>query len=106
MNYELTVILPEEAKSEDVMRIVDIIHKHDGTIKKYTSDGVKRLAYPITKERLHEQGLYVYFEINDLSYEAMRGVNEDLDYYDNALRYLLVKQDPVRVELEKRAGNY
>ena len=93
MKYELTVVAPEEATGKDIIRIMSVVDKNGGTITKYTRDGVKRLAYPITlRDRRYEQGLYLYIEFEKDGYPTE--TSNDLNGRDEVVRYLLLRGAP------------
>lgn len=90
MKYELTVITPEETTGKEIIRIMSVIDKNGGTITKYTRDGVKKLAYPITlRDKRYERGLYLYIEFEKDSFPTE--IAGDFNRRESIVRYLLVK---------------
>lgn len=88
-NYELTILVDEIAPQEVIDGLTEKV-KGYGKITKIEDDGVKRLAYPVQKVRLHEKAHYLYYTLeleNDVPAELSRNLNID----DNVVRYLLVR---------------
>lgn len=90
MKYELTVIAPEDITGRDILKIMSVIDRNGGKITKYISEGVKRLAYPITLRGVrYEQGLYLYIEFEKDG--SPTDISSDFNIRDSIIRYLLVR---------------
>lgn len=87
--YELTIIVDETATQETIDELTEKL-KEFGKVTKVEDDGVKRLAYPIQRVRLHEKGHFMFYQL-ELENGAPQMVSEYLSYNDNALRHLLVR---------------
>lgn len=89
MFYELAFWIKLDASpEEEVKKILDLIKKHKGEV--FYESGVKKrkMAYPINKEIMGYFG-YVLFRGGK---ETPVKVNEDLRFFKNILRYLIVKR--------------
>lgn len=88
-NYELTILVDEIAPQEVIDGLTEKV-KGYGKITSFEDDGVKRLAYPVQKVRLHEKAHYLYYTL-----ELEDGVPAKLSSYlnigDYVVRYLLVR---------------
>lgn len=88
-NYELTILADELAPQEAIDELTERIKKY-GEITLFDDEGVKRLAYPIQRERLHEKARYLYYEL-ELENGAPDKLSSDLNIDDTSIRYLLVR---------------
>lgn len=88
-NYELTILVDEIAPQEVIDGLTEKI-KGYGKITEFEDDGVKRLAYPIQRVRLHEKAHYLFYEL-ELEDDAPAKLSSDLNLDDNVVRYLLVR---------------
>lgn len=88
-NYELTILVDEIAPQEVIDGLTEKI-KGYGKITSFEDDGVKRLAYPIQKVRLHEKARYLFY-ILELENDVPAKLSSDLNIDDNVVRYLLVR---------------
>lgn len=88
-NYELTILVSEDAPQEVINGLTKKI-KGYGKITRLDDEGVKRLAYPIQRVRLHEKARYLYYEMT-IEGDNWRELSNDLNTDDNIVRYLLVR---------------
>lgn len=88
-NYELTILADEIAPQEAIDGLTEKI-KGYGKITSFEDDGVKRLAYPIQRERLHEKTRYLYYTL-ELEDGVPAKLSTNLNTDDNIVRYLLVR---------------
>lgn len=88
-NYELTILVDEDAPQEVIDGLTEKVKEH-GKITSIEDDGVKRLAYPIQKVRLHEKAHYLFYtlELEDGVHAELAG---NLNRDDDIVRYLLVR---------------
>ena len=87
--YELTIIMDEMATQEAIDELTGKL-KEFGKVSKVEDWGVKRLAYPIQRVRLHEKGHFMFYQL-ELKNLVPQRISEYLSYNDNALRHLLVR---------------
>lgn len=87
--YELTIIMDEMETQEAIDELTGKL-KEFGKVSKVEDWGVKRLAYPIQRMRLHENGHYMFYHL-ELENLAPQRISEYLSYNDNAVRHLLVR---------------
>lgn len=87
--YELTIIVDETATQEAIDELTKKIEEY-GKITKLEDEGVKRLAYPIQRVRLHENGRFILYCL-ELKNMAPQRICEYLSYNDDVVRYLLVR---------------
>lgn len=87
--YELTILADEMAPQEAVDEVTKSVRRH-GKITKFDNEGIKRLAYPIQRVRLHYKARYLYYEL-ELEGEAPAELSGNLNLNDNIVRYLLVR---------------
>ena len=88
-NYELTILVDEIAPQEVIDGLTEKV-KGYGKITKIEDDGVKRLAYPVQKVRLHEKAHYLYYTL-ELEDGVPAKLSTNLNTDDNIVRYLLVR---------------
>lgn len=88
-NYELTILVDEDAPQEVIDGLTEKI-KGYGKITSIEDDGVKRLAYPIQKVRLHEKAHYLYYTL-ELEDGVPAKLSTNLNTDDNIVRHLLVR---------------
>lgn len=91
--YELCVVvsakLEDDARTELVDRVKEVITRFEGTVTDVDDWGKKRLAYEI--EKMHEAFYYfIHFESEP---EAPAKIEGRLRIMDGVLRYLCVRQD-------------
>ena len=87
--YELTILMDDTAPQEMIDGLTEAI-KGYGTVVKLEDGGVKRLAYPLQRARLHEKARYLYYDL-ELEGGAPFNLSNHLNTYDNVVRHLLVK---------------
>ena len=88
-NYELTILVDEIAPQEVIDGLTEKV-KGYGKITKIEDDGVKRLAYPVQKVRLHEKAHYLYYTL-ELENDVPTKLSTNLNIDDDVVRYLLVR---------------
>lgn len=88
-NYELTILVDEIAPQEVIDGLTKKV-KGYGKIIGFEDDGVKRLAYPIQKVRLHEKARYLFYTV-ELENDVPAKLSSNLNIDDNIVRYLLVR---------------
>lgn len=88
-NYELTILVDEIAPQEVIDGLTEKV-KGYGKITKIEDDGVKRLAYPVQKVRLHEKAHYLYYTL-ELEDGVPAKLSSNLNTDDDIVRYLLVR---------------
>lgn len=88
-NYELTILVDEVAPQEVIDGLTEKI-KGWGKSVKFEDDGVKRLAYPIQKVRLHEKAHFLFYTL-ELENDMPVKISSNLNIDDNVVRYLLVR---------------
>lgn len=91
-NYELTVILQSNAKTEESKNTVkETLSKHGITIKEDLSWGVKRLAYPIREQK---DGFYMHLVV-EANAKSINEIAADFHVNREILRHMaVVRQDP------------
>lgn len=87
--HELTILVDEIAPQEVIDGLTEKV-KGYGKITKIEDDGVKRLAYPVQKVRLHEKAHYLYYTL-ELEDGVPAKLSSNLNIDDNIVRYLLVR---------------
>lgn len=87
--YELTILMDEGATDKDIEAMTKRVEEY-GTVVKFEDDGVKRLAYPIQRERLHEKTHYLYYTL-ELEDGVPAKLSSNLNTDDDIVRYLLVR---------------
>jgi small subunit ribosomal protein S6 len=107
-NYELTVLIHPDLDVDldaPLNKVRDIIKSAGGQIVKEDNWGKKRLMYTIKKQ---DFAIYVYMDLA-LPADAPLKISNTLNITDEALRYLLVKQDEkalkAQAEEAARVGN-
>ena len=88
-NYELTILMDEGATDKDIEEMTKRVERY-GKITSFEDDGVKRLAYPVQKVRLHEKAHYLYYTL-ELEDGVPAKLSSSLNTDDNIVRYLLVR---------------
>lgn len=88
-NYELTILVDEIAPQEVIDGLTEKVEGY-GKITKIEDDGVKRLAYPVQKVRLHEKAHYLYYTL-ELEDGVPAKLSTNLNTDDDIVRYLLVR---------------
>lgn len=88
-NYELTILMDEGATDKDIEAMTKRVERY-GKITSFEDDGVKRLAYPIQKVRLHEKAHYLYYTL-ELEDGVPAKLSSNLNIDDDIVRYLLVR---------------
>lgn len=88
-NYELTILMDEGATDKDIEAMTKRVERY-GKITSFEDDGVKRLAYPIQMERLHEKTRYLFYTMT-IEGDDWRELNNDFNANENIIRYLLVR---------------
>lgn len=95
MIYEITIITTEETTAEDMAEIKQAIMDH-AEIKTEADDGIKSLAYPITRRgKEHTKGHYLFYTA-DIEGKNYQPIASEYNGMDQVLRYLIVKQDTRR----------
>jgi ribosomal protein S6 len=87
--YELAFWIKLDANpEEELKKIIELIKKYKGDV--FYESGLKkrRTAYPIQKEIM---GYFGYVLFNGTKETPVK-VNEDLRFFKNVLRYLIVKR--------------
>ena len=87
--YELTILMDEGATDKDIEAMTKRVERY-GTVVEFEDDGVKRLAYPIQRERLHEKTRYLFYTMI-IEGDKWRELNDDFNTNKNIIRYLLVR---------------
>lgn len=91
--YEMTLVLRADLSDSDLTiqleTIQGWIEANGGKIAHVDHWGLRRLAYPIAKQR---DGYYVLFEV-ELPPNAPTGIEQDLRIAENVLRYLIIRKD-------------
>lgn len=87
--YELTILVDEIAPQEVIDGLTEKIKRY-GKITKYEDEGVKKLAYPIQRVRLHEKARYLYYEL-ELEDDTPAELSGELCIDDVSIRHLLVR---------------
>ncbi len=88
-NYELTILVDEIAPQEVIDGLTKKIKKY-GTVVKLEDEGVKNLAYPIQRVRLHEKARYLFYTL-ELENDVPAKLSSDLCIDDDTIRHLLVR---------------
>lgn len=88
-NYELTILVDEDAPQEVIDGLTEKV-KGYGKITSFEDDGVKRLAYPVQKVRLHEKAHYLFYTL-ELENDVPAKLSSNLNIDDNIVGYLLVR---------------
>jgi len=87
--YELAFWIKLDANpEEEVKKVIDLIKKHKGEVFYESPFKKRKLAYPIQKEIM---GYFGYVLFNGTKETPVK-VNEDLRFFKNILRYLIVKR--------------
>ena len=90
-DYELVMILSPEATEEEISAIVEqvdgLITSSDGSVENHDIWGLRRLAFPVQKQR---QGNYVLTRFG-LDPSAVAELNRSLKASDDILRFLVTK---------------
>lgn len=101
--YETLFVLrsdvPEAQVNETIERAKRLIESMGGTVKEVHEWGVRDLAYPIKKER---RGYYILIEYRAEPRVAWE-LERTLKIADEVLRFVTVRQQPVRESSTKRA---
>ena len=93
MEYELTIITPDNITDKEIDDLKAIVKKHAKKIWTTEDDGVKKLAYPITcREQEHERGHYLFWQL-DMPTDEPQKIASEFNINDNVMRFLLVKSD-------------
>lgn len=91
--YELTVILRSNAKTEDTKATVkNILAKHNITLKEDLSWGVRRLAYPIQEQN---DGFYMHL-IVEADSNSINTISGDFHVEREILRHMAVVRPDVK----------
>ena len=93
-DYELTFIVSAGLGDKDRKAVLDNVVKwieggKKGKVEKEEDWGVKKLAYPIEKER---EGRYFCWQIK-IEPSVLAGLKEKMKLEENIIRYLLIKKD-------------
>lgn len=99
--YELTVLIHPDLEmnlTPATDKVKKLIEDNGGTITKESSEGKKRLAYPISGQ---DFAVYYYYEA-ELPADAPKKINSVLNITDEVLRYLLVKTDERKLKIEAK----
>jgi len=87
--YELAFWIKLDANpEEELKKVIDLVKKYKGEVFYESSLKKKRTAYPIQKEIMGYFG-YILFKGTK---ETPVKVNEDLKFFKNILRYLIIKR--------------
>ena len=94
--YILSSTLSEEARKKAFEKITNGITEKGGEISKLHDIGKKRLAYEVRGRR---EGYYylIYFKLGSLQ---MKELWEEYPLYEDLLRYLTIKAESVKENLE------
>ncbi len=84
--YELTLLLEEEKKIDEVKKLLEAAKAKIVTENKW---GKKSLSYPIKKKL----GAYYFNLVLDLELNDVNPLKKKLDYNEQIMRYLLLKID-------------
>ena len=98
--YELSVLYhPDLEMNIDpaLAKVKKVVESAGGTIDSVEDDGKKRLAYDIKGQTF---AIYYYYIVS-LPPEAPAKISSVLNITDEVLRYLLVRKDERRVEVEE-----
>ena len=91
--YELALVLSvkleDEARSEKLEKVKEMITRFGGTITNVDDWGKKRLAYEIQKMN---EGFYYFIQF-DAASDVPAKVEQDVRIMDNVLRFLCVRKD-------------
>ena len=91
--YELALVLSvkleDEARSEKLEKVKEMITRFGGTITNVDDWGKKRLAYEIQKMR---EGFYYFIQF-DAEAGVPAQIEENVRIMDNVLRFLCVRAD-------------
>ena len=103
--YELSVLIHPDLEmnlTPATDKIKKLIEDNGGKIVKETSDGKRRLAYPINKQ---DFAVYCFYDV-ELPAEAPAKISSVLNITDEVIRYLLVAADPRKAKMDaKRKEN-
>ena len=92
-DYETVIVydaaLDEGAVNKELSKVEEIIKAHDGSIKKKTVAGRKKLAYPINHK---EFGVYVLL-VHDGDNKIGADLERQFQINESVLRHLVVKKD-------------
>ncbi len=87
--YELAFWIKIDANpEEELKKIIDLIQKYKGSVFYESGLKKKRMAYPIQKEIM---GYFGYVLFNGEKETPVK-INEELKFFKNVLRYLIVKR--------------
>lgn len=90
-NYELVFIVHPEVDDEGLAAIVetvkDLVKRGGGQVTKVDLWGVRRLAYPIKKQR---EGQYVLMRL-DMASEGVAELERSLGLSEQVIRHLVVR---------------
>jgi ribosomal protein S6 len=87
--YELAFWIKLDANpEEELKKIIELIKKYKGEVFYESGLKKKRMAYPIQKEII---GYFGHILFNGTKETPVK-VNEDLRFFKNVLRYLIVKR--------------
>ena len=84
MQYELTLLLPEEA---EIKNIIEIIHSLKGKIEKEEKWGKKTLTYPIKKNI----SAYYFNWLINIEQNKINELKKKFNFNQRLTRYLLLK---------------
>jgi len=84
MQYELTLLLPEEAEAKNIKELITTLK---GKVESDTNWGKRELAYPIKKRN---DAFYCHWVIS-MDQENVTEFKKKLNFNENLIRYLLLK---------------
>lgn len=91
--YELTYIVHPQVDSEGLAAVMDevksLVESNGGTVHKVEPWGLRRLAYPIRRQR---EGQYVLMAFS-MDARGIAEVDRALKFKEPILRYLIVRTD-------------
>lgn len=93
--YELTVIvqpsLEDSARDEIIERVTNWVTSSDDEADKPVVNhwGKRYMAYPIRK---YSEGYYVFYEAK-IDPEAISGIERNMQYTEDILRYMFVRKE-------------
>lgn len=94
--YELVLVMPGNFEKEKLQslsqKIKTIITNVKGVIKQDDDWGVKKLAYPIQKNKL---GHYYIWQV-ELPGDQIKEIRRLMNFENDLLRYLLLKVHPIK----------
>lgn len=96
-NYELVFIVHPEVDDEGLAAVVetvkDLVKRGGGQVTKVDLWGVRRLAYPIRKQR---EGQYVLMHL-DMASEGVAELERSLGLSEQVMRHLVVRLEDDKV---------